>query len=130
MVSFYPESEQYDYGEYTIVNDTQSGMWLLLDSDEQLLGHFSTSKEAEEFVSATDEETMIEDELSDDTNVVATFIDETGLRLRKYSENRYVEISGQSYRNIAARVRRYNKDHGTDITCYDDTTRDATFIMF
>lgn len=64
---------------------------------------------------------------------IRNFEKDTGLKLREhfaYHDNEYVECSGKSYSLICKIIHDYNYVHKTHIMCYDDYSRDATFIVF
>lgn len=57
------------------------------------------------------------------------FEKETGLKIRyDYNSNKYIEISGKSYKHILNKIDDYNRKHNCDVSCFDDVYKDCTYI--
>ena len=60
---------------------------------------------------------------------VNNFEKETCLKIRyDYNSKKYIEISGKSYKQIKNKINSYNLNHNSNITCYDDFSKDCTYI--
>ena len=61
-------------------------------------------------------------------NIINTFENETGLKIRKQYNGTYNEITGKSFKTIIEKITNFNKVHNTNIKCYNDYNRDVTII--
>lgn len=59
------------------------------------------------------------------------FEKETGLKIRyDYNSNKYIEVSGKSYKYISNKIKEYNRKHNCNIHYFDDVYKDCTYITF
>ena len=68
----------------------------------------------------------------DKPDIVSLFKQETKLQLRETipGSKEYVECSGASYKKIKKCVSEFREKHQVNISCYDDSSKDATYIVF
>lgn len=57
------------------------------------------------------------------------FEKETHLKIRyDYNSEKYIEISGKSYKYIKSNIDKYNSNHNSNVTYYNDNNKDCTYI--